>query len=112
MNVIKFSHNYPKLWNQIEAHLIMVRQIDKGCVNEALKEYDTKYHFNERKDHHGAIQDYEEGYYPLPNTDLIQLVFIGNFDIPFCTLRRFTPRKLDYYNNLIGKEFKIELHKS
>jgi len=81
------------LYKQTEAHLIYVRTIDKGAVNEHLKQYDTK--------------TVDEKYYPLPNTDLIQLIFIGNFDIPFCTLRRYTEEKYRYYNESVGEEFNI-----
>ena len=111
MNQIKFSHNYPKLHNQNKATLLDVRIISYYHLHSDLIDYDTRYHFNERKDHHGTIQDYDEGYYQLPKTNLIHLTFIGNKLIPFCTLRRHTTQKFSYYKNKIGEEFSIVIGK-
>ncbi len=48
------------------------------------------------------------GYYELPKYGkVLQLIFIGNYDIPFCTLRSDKPGKLNYYNKQIGREFEI-----
>jgi hypothetical protein len=103
LNKIKFSHHYPKLWKQTKAILIDIRILDAGLVqtNLELLHYDTVYH----------DEDYW-GYYDLSSEgDLIQLIFIGNYDIPFCTLRRHTKQKYDYYRNLLGQEFEIEVKK-
>lgn len=112
MNQIKFSHKYPKLWNQKSAHLIQIRIIEKGCVNDELKEYDTKFYHDQFYDHHGNLRDWKESYYELPNTKLLQLIFIGDKDIPFCTLRRWTPNKEKYYQSKVGEEFKINMGES
>ena len=93
MSRIKFSHNYPKLWNQKEAVLINVQVIDDNDLTEDLVEYDTKI---------------KEGvYYPLPKGKKLHLTFIGDKWIPFCTIRRFTEQKAEYYRDLKGKCFKI-----
>jgi len=105
MRKIKFSHIYPKLWKQTECYLILVRTMDKGAVNKSLQQYDTLY--DDYKED-GAINI---GYYELPNTKLLQLIFIGNFDIPFCTLRRYTPEKEKYYESSIGHEFQVVIEK-
>jgi len=103
---INFSHDYPKLWKQKKAELLAVRVIDAQAVaiNKDLIEYDTKY----------ILPDYSPDftggvcYYPLPKTGkLIQLIFVGDKDIPFCTLRRYIPTKYDYYKKGIGKIFEI-----
>jgi hypothetical protein len=110
MKQIRFSHNYPKLWGQTKAELLAVRMIDAQAVaiNKDLIEYDTKYIFNERYDHHGEVQDYDEAYYELPKEGkLIQLIFIGNKQIPFCTLRRYTKEKYEYYQHNIGEIFDV-----
>lgn len=94
MSNIKFSHNYPKLHGQTSAELIAVRpiRIDKNTPRELL-EYDTKY---------------DGGYYPLPTGNYIQLVFVGNLNIPFCTIRSsYPPSKRDYYNGKVGDVFEI-----
>jgi hypothetical protein len=90
---IKFSHDYPKLWDQTTAKLVYVGQIDGKNLSKPLIEYDTK--------QSGG------GYYPLPKAPLIQLVFLGNFGVPFCTLRLYTKEKWDYYTSCKDKEFKI-----
>lgn len=95
MHVIKFSHIYPKLWGQDQAELIAIRLINRKDMHQDLIEYDTKTKLGT--------------YYPLPPNDYIQLVFIGNKNIPFCTLRRMTQEKFDYYKQFIGQQFKIEL---
>jgi hypothetical protein len=111
MMQIKFSHNYPKIWGQKRAQLITVRLLDcQGvAINKVLLEYDT-YWNNEW----GCawLQELElerpDGYYELPKTGkLIQLVFLGDRDIPFCTLRRFTPEKFEYYRNLARQVFEV-----
>lgn len=92
---IKFSHDYPKLWGQKWAQLLAVRIIDAASVGPDLVDYDT-------------ITSNGE-YYELPKTGkLIQLVFLGDKGIPFCTLRRYTPEKLHYYVNAVSKGFNIE----
>ena len=90
---IKFSSNYPKLWGQKEAILLFVKIINQEQLTEDLIEYDTKNSKGE--------------YYKLPKTDLIQLVFLGNKGIPFCTLRRYTPMKLKYYKDCVDKVFDV-----
>lgn len=98
MPKIKFSHNYPKLWNQVAAELLAVRPIYIcSATSHELIEYDTK------------IKDGE--YFKLKAGNYIQLVFIGNKNIPFCTIRSAYPQtKVDYYNGLIGKVFDLEVN--
>lgn len=94
MSVIKFSHNYPKLHGQASAELLAVRpiRIDKNTPRELL-EYDTKY---------------DGGYYKLATGDYIQLIFLGNLRIPFCTIRRaYPPSKVEYYKSKIGEQFEV-----
>ena len=94
MNAIKFSHDYPKLHGQTSATLLAVLplRIDRDTPRELL-EYDTKY---------------DGGYFPLPTGDYIQLVFLGNLRIPFCTIRRAWPQsKVDYYKSKIGEQFEV-----
>ena len=96
MSVIKFSHDYPKLHGQTSAELLAVRpiRIDRSTPKELL-DYDTKY---------------DGGYYKLATGDYIQLIFLGNLHIPFCTIRRnYPPQKGDYYCGKIGDMFTIEV---
>ena len=95
MKTIKFSHEYPKLHGQTSAELLAVRPIKIGAnTPKELLEYDTAH---------------ERGRYPLKSGDHIQLIFLGNLRIPFCTIRSAYPAsKVWYYYNSIGETFKIE----
>jgi hypothetical protein len=95
MNSIKFSHYYPKLHGQTSAELLAVRplKIDAHTPRELI-EYDTTY---------------EGGHYPLRSGEYIQLIFLGNLRIPFCTIRSaYPPSKVRYYYNSVGRTFAIE----
>lgn len=99
MNKIKFSHNYPKLWNQTEAKLcaVLPMMINKDTPKDLL-EYDTK------------IKDGE--YYELKHGSYIQLVFVGNKGIPFCTIRNHNPGKAGYYISKVGQDFVLDISES
>jgi len=96
---LHFSHRYPKLWGQTKAQLIGVKVVNAEAVqkNKALLQYDTMF-----------ITDLDVGYYPLQKAgQLIHLVFLGNKDIPFCTMRPYTKQKFDYYWAMLNEEFEI-----
>ena len=102
MNVINFSHNYYKLWDQTTAKLIAVEDIEiNDSTNEDLLEYNTK------------IVD--GTYYLLKNGKYIQLIFLGDKGIPFCTIRpaynKFGDKK-KYYTGKIGEQFIIKIKES
>jgi hypothetical protein len=94
---IKFSHNYPKLWNQKTAELLAVKQItiDENTPNELI-EYDCRYN----KICHTAKYVLMHGHY-------LQLIFFGDKRIPFCTIRSYNPEKMKYYYESIGQDFEI-----
>lgn len=95
MKTIGFSHHYPKIHGQTSAQLLAVKpiKIDKDTPKELL-EYDTAY---------------EGGHFELKHGMYIQLVFLGNLGIPFCTIRpAFPTRKIHYYKNAIGEWFAIK----
>lgn len=95
MNKIKFSKKYPKLWGQTKAYLIHIEKKERKDFHNDLLEYDTKA---------------EDGtYYPLNAKTYLILYFIGDKDIPFCTIRRWTPQKEAYYMQLEREEFDIVL---
>lgn len=94
MKQIKFSKEYPKLWGQTKARLVAVILIDAASIGQDLLDYDTK--------------DIKGEYYMIPRSGyLLQLIFVGNKGIPFCTLRRHTPEKETYYRDLMGHNFEI-----
>jgi hypothetical protein len=89
------------MWGQKTARLIGLDILDAKEVqeNKTLIEYDTLW------DDNGNM-----GYYDLPKTGkLIQLIFVGNEHVPFCTLRTHTPAKYEYYKNQVGMTFEIEI---
>ena len=98
MDRISFSKDYIKLHGQTEAELLAVRRmtIDDNTPSELI-EYDTV-----AVD--GSRFDLMQGSY-------IQLVFLGNLGIPFCTIRMDEPihngqkEKFDYYSEKIGNHF-------
>lgn len=103
MKTIGFSHHYPKIHGQVQAKLIAVIPLPGREISEPLLEYDTTF-----VDDNG-----ETGRYPLKKSgNYIQLVFIGDFRIPFCTIRPAWPKeKVDYYTSAIGEVFSIRYAK-
>ena len=96
MAKIKFSKDYVKLWGQDKGTLINLSILHAEDLPEDLIEYDTK--------------GKDGSYYPLPKKGrLLQLTFIGNKGIPFCTLRRYTPEKQLYYAKLVGKVLEVKV---
>lgn len=90
MNTIRFSHEYPKLHGQTSAELLAVRslKVDAHTPKELL-DYDTTY---------------DGGRYPLRSGEYIQLIFLGNLRIPFCTIRNaYPPSKVRYYRGSVGR---------
>ena len=98
MDSIIFSKEYIKLHGQTKAELLSVRRIriDEKTPDELI-EYDTT-----------AI---DGSRYELKKGDYIQLVFIGNLGIPFCTIRTNNPSldgrkaKYEFYSERIGHTF-------
>ena len=101
---IRFSHSYPKLWGQTSGRLLAVELLDAKEVqkNEDLLEYDTKYSYTD------DMERQWYNFYDLPKSGkLVQLIFLGNKGIPFCTLRPDHHGKFSYYTDKIGQEFEI-----
>lgn len=97
MQKITFVTEYKKLWGQREAILLAVEDIHIGVgTPPQLLQYDTT-----KAD--GTRYDLKPGNHLL-------LIFLGNLSIPFTTIRarrnRFGDKK-EYYESLIGKDFKI-----
>lgn len=98
MDKIFFSKDYIKLYGQTEAELLAVRKIriDENTPKQFI-EYDTVATDGSR--------------YSLNDGNYIQLVFLGNLGIPFCTIRidEFIndgcKEKYDFYSEKIGNKF-------
>ena len=91
---ITFSHHYPKLHGQTSARLLAVLPVTiDNSTPQALLDYDTTTADGSR--------------YPLATGEYLQLIFIGNLRIPFCTIRRQTLQKVIFYQSSIGKVFDV-----
>jgi hypothetical protein len=96
MPQIKFSHRYPKLHQQTSGELIAVKLARSDKITERMRNYDCYWCENDN-----------EGMYCLPNGILIILYFIGNYGIPFSTIRKGTARNQIKYEKLIGQMFDV-----
>jgi len=96
MNNIKFLHHYPKIYGQSSAELLKVKICDRSDLDDHFVEYDTVYLSYAAMDH-----------YSLPTGPLLVLVFLGDKNIPFTTVKRWTVNKAAYYLRNLNKQFKI-----
>ena len=98
MKSIGFSHHYPKIHGQTTAKFLCVLPLAGRDISEELLEYDTTF-----------VEDGAKGRFPLKRSGkYIQLVFIGDKRIPFCTIRpAWPPDKVEYYESAIGEVFEI-----
>lgn len=101
MKKIKFSHWYFKLASVYDrnqsgkkARLLQAIKIHYNDLSKGLIEYDSIH---------------EDGYYPLPKTELILLVFNANQYTGgvFTTIRRYTIGKWGYYKGSEGEIFEV-----
>lgn len=93
---ISFSHEYPKIHQQTEAVLIALYKAKKTKFTKEFLNYDTLY-----------VENDIYKYYDLPKEDYIVLIFLGNFNIPFTTVRSFTEKKWEYYKAALREKFVI-----
>ncbi len=109
MNKIKFSEKYEKMPNPdgdsipIEATLLEVFKVKTEDLHKRFIEFDTKF-FNEK--------ERNWNYYKLPSGEVLVLLLKSdhiNESYLWTTIRRFTPQKYEYYRNLRGESFEIEI---
>lgn len=94
---INFSFEYTKLYYQETALLVAVYKTTKQRLSKLFLSYDTCYHAD------NAVK-----FYDLPETELIFLIFLGDQNIPFTTVRRYTDKKWNYYKSSIGQIFELK----
>ncbi len=100
VQTIHFDNNYPKLFNQKHAQLLMVINEFSG---EVLK---NKFPDFVRYD---SIRDDGMMYAIDKSEKYMLLLFRGNSGSIFTTLRKYNPENAEKYNNAIGEIFKIEI---
>jgi hypothetical protein len=96
--LLKFCHEYTKLCGQKSAKLLSVEMLSKSDLSAEMVCIDTEYTESD-----GSTQHYNK----LPNGLVLVLVFVGNKNIPFTTIRRCYDKKLQYYRSLVGQWFDI-----
>lgn len=104
-NVIEFAHRFSKLHGQDSAELLDVRPMEiDGTTACELLDYDTAYYEHCK----GYGQTFSmKCHYPLEHGMYIQLVFLGNLRIPFCTFRGYSAEKEEWYKSRIGELFHV-----
>lgn len=98
---IEFSHEFTKLMYQQAAVLIAMYKTQKSKLSPTFLSYDTEY--------------FEKGirkYYHIEQEELIFLIFLGEFNIPFTTIRSYTPKKFDYYKSALREKFILARRRS
>ena len=93
-NVIEFNHNYTKLHGQKAGFLCWanIYHMGKNFPQETY-EYDTDGVYEFQKD-----------------VDYIQLVFLGDKEIPFTTYRRDKPKTREKYMKHVGEMFELKIN--
>lgn len=94
---INFSFEYTKLFYQQNAVLVAAYKTTKDRLSTIFLTYDTCYHI-----------DNKVKYYNIPDGELIFLIFLGDFNIPFTTVRRYSDKKWNYYNSAVGEYFELK----
>ncbi len=105
VNKLKFSHKYQKMfYSVIEsefipkiATLIEVFVVDSKDLHPRFVEYDTIY-WDEEKNNWA--------YYKLPKGKVLVLLLKTN-NMIWTTIRRFTPKKYEYYKKKRWEDFVI-----
>lgn len=108
MKTLKFNKEYDKMlenkWEKPpqRAILMEVFLVDSEALHPRFVEYDTLY-FDEEKNNWA--------YYTLPAGKVIVLLLRTDFHEPmiWTTIRRYTPKKWEYYKKARWEEFRIEI---
>lgn len=97
---LKFKYYYPKLHHQKMAMLIYVSTVyERVSISDPdFIEYDNKYVYN-------TYGDYS--YWDLADPPVLFLVFLGDKNIPFTTIRKCNEENMDKYYDNIGDWFEI-----
>ena len=98
MQTIKFNDNYPKLHNQTTAKLVAM--FDNVSANILFRQFPDLLKFDTKKQD-GSYFEIE------PRNSFLLLLFVGNKNIMFSTLRKSNDENFWLYKNSIGEEFNI-----
>ena len=100
MKKIKFSHNYCKFGIKIPKTAILREafRVKKDTLHKDFINWDTAYWGSESR----IVE-----HYSLDFKDAIILLFNDENGKVWTTIRRWTPRKEEYYRNARGEEFEV-----
>lgn len=105
MSAIRFSHRYNKMPAFVLDGKTILLDVYKTTTEDLCVpfiNFDTQY-FNEQ---------YEPRFYPLPPGEILVLLLMSE-DLTdkevWTTIRRWTPRKEQFYKSKRGEEFTIEI---
>lgn len=97
---IRFDNHYPKLHNQKHARLVMVIQDISG--ERLLKQFPDLTFYDSMRD--------DGRYYNIkPEENYMLLLFIGDKDIMFPTLRKQNEENAILYAESVGELYRIEV---
>lgn len=102
MKNITFKHRYPKMCGQTSGRLVAVIpfMIDRTTPEDLMK-YETTYSENGKY-----------FYDRLENGRYVQLVFVGNFGIPFSDMREAWPEnRVKFFFESVNQEFAFNFRK-
>jgi len=91
--VLKFSHNFDKLYNQKKAVLVDVQIRRQDQLKPVAVDLDTSYKIPEEEFDEQGNRTHQQIKYQLPKSTLLMLTFIGDGDIPFTTYRKYSQAK-------------------
>lgn len=104
---IKFDHPYCKIYGQQTAKLIHIERVSCKDLDEFMINMDTQYYVEVPSDTTPEIPKKELRSCKLKKGSLILLIFLGDKNIPFTTLRNFRDSTFRAYRSLIGDMFDI-----
>lgn len=95
---IKFHKPFCKMRRQTSCRIVFFSIAEAQSLQRDFLEYDALYYEGALKPRYGKIP--KEG-------RVIILFLVGNMNIPFTSVRPWTPEKEDLYKSLVGKTLKI-----
>lgn len=106
MKKISFAHNFIKLDEQKTAELVRVKIISRTELDEETVIANTQYYENhEVPNSDTPIRGIKCSH--IPNGSLLLLVFLGDRNIPFTTLRQFKDATWKRYKSMLNHIFEI-----
>jgi len=106
---LKFDHPFFKLYGQKTAKLIHIDRVSYSDLDPLMIEMDTQYSaiVPDKDKEHEEVTRREIRTCKLKKGGLVLLVFLGNKNIPFTTLRNGRDSTFRRYRDQVGDTFDI-----